>query len=133
MKQLACAVAVVALALTGCGGSFCDDSEDTGKSFYDKTKACPSLNDGSAYTAPTEAEKQQCEDDLKSCSDDDKKALSKFLDCVDALPTCTAATEQSFTNSFAGCALPLANISSACSGAIANETARKGFEMIRAH
>ncbi len=132
MNRLVCAFAVVSMALTGCSGSLCDEFDDSGKSLVDKVKACPSFDDVT-YTEPTEAEKEQCEQSLESCSDTDKETLNKFLDCVNDLPDCTAATEQSWGNQFLACAVPLANVSDSC-GAVAGGDAmvRKGLALSKA-
>jgi hypothetical protein len=125
MKRLASVFAVVSLAVTGCGGSLCDDLADSDKSFYDKTKACSSVNDGTPYKEPTEADFDQCESSIKSCTDADKDNIGKFNDCVNGLPTCTASTEESFTNAFAGCALThLSSITDACLKAAGQESIR---------
>jgi hypothetical protein len=131
MKRLACAFAVVSLALTGCGGSICDDFDDTSKNLVDKVDACPSFSD-ITYTEPTEAEREQCEQNLESCSDSDKEALNKFIDCVNDLPDCTAATEQSWSASFLACAAPLAGVSESCGALTDDEVVRKGLAMSKA-
>lgn len=126
MKRLVFAVALVSLSLTACSGSLCDDFDDTGKELVDKVKACPSFSDVT-YTPPTEAEKQKCEDSLKSCTDADKEALNKFIDCVNDLPKCEAASEQSFAASFLACAAPLQSVSDACGAVTSDGMVRKGL------
>jgi len=113
MKRLAGAFVVFSMALTGCGGSLCDDLDDHFKQFSDKTKACSSLYE--PYTEPTDAEFEQCEQDVKSCTDAEKDSIGKFLDCANGLADCTAATEQQFATSYVGCAQThLSNISDTC-------------------
>lgn len=133
MTRLVCAVAVAALALTGCSGSFCEDLDDTNKNLVDKIKACPNLSSGITYTEPTEAEMQQCENDFKTCTDSDKDALNKFLDCVNDLPDCTTSTEQSFSASFLACAAPLASVSASCGEATSDGLVRKGMALVKGH
>lgn len=130
MKRLIGAFAVVSLSLMGCGGSLCDDLADSDKDFYEKTKACSDYND-TPYTEPTDAQIEQCEQSVKSCTDDDKDKISKFNDCVADLPTCTEATQDQFTASFAGCALThLATISDACGNAVGGESVRQGMRVV---
>ncbi|KFE67718.1 hypothetical protein [Hyalangium minutum] len=131
MKRLIGAFAVVSLSLMGCGGSLCDDLADSDKDFYEKTKACSSFNDGTPYTEPTEAQLEQCEQQTKSCTDADKDKIRDFNSCVADLDKCTAATEQQFTNSFAGCALShLANISDTCLSSVGEDSVRQGARLV---
>jgi hypothetical protein len=130
MKKLACAVALFSLALTGCSGSLCDDFDDSGKTLVEKVENCPSF-DEVTYEEPTEAERQACEDSLEACTDSDKEALNKFIDCVNDLPECTASTEQSFAASFLACAAPLQSVSDACGAGSTDGAVRKGMAMVK--
>jgi hypothetical protein len=130
MKQLACAVAMVSLALTGCGGSICDDFDDAGKTLVEKVEACPSFDDVT-YEEPTDAEKEQCEKSIEACTDSDKEILNKFIDCVNDLDECTPSTEQAFSTAFLACAVPLANVSNACGEATDGDAIRKGMSMVK--
>jgi len=130
MKRLACAVAVVSLAMTGCSGSLCDQFDDSGKELVDKVKNCPSFSEVT-YEEPTEAERQQCETSLETCTDSDKAALEKFIDCVGGLDECTAATEQAFAAAFLACAAPLQSVSDACGAVTGDELVRKGMAVSR--
>jgi hypothetical protein len=132
MKRLVCAVALVSLAVTGCSGSLCDQFDDSGKDLVDKVKACPSFSQ-ITYTEPTEAERQQCENSLKACTDSDKEALNKFLDCVNDLDKCEAASEQAFAASFLACAAPLQSVSDACGAVTGDGLVRKGMAMVKGH
>jgi hypothetical protein len=126
MKRFVCAVALVSLAMTGCSGSLCDQFDDSGKDLVDKVKACPSFSD-IKYTEPTEAEKKQCEDSLKACTDSDKKSLEKFIDCVNGLDKCEAASEQQFAAAFLACAASLQSVSDACGAVTGDGLVRKGL------
>jgi hypothetical protein len=126
MKRLLCAVAVASLAMTACSGSLCDQFDDSGKDLVDKVKNCPSFKD-ITYTEPTEAEKKQCEDSLKTCTDSDKESLNKFLDCINDLDKCEAASEQSFAAAFLACAAPLQSVSDACGAVAGDALVRKGL------
>jgi len=113
MKRLAFAVVAVSLAMTGCSGSLCDDVDSANKDLADKVKGCSSFSE-ITYKEPTDAEREQCEKSVEACTDSDKEAIEKFLDCVSDLPACTNATEQQFGTSFLACANGVANISDAC-------------------
>jgi hypothetical protein len=131
MKKFASMFAVAALALVGCGGDdLCDDLSSTDKDFYEKTKACSALNDGSPYEEPTESDFDQCEEAVKSCSDSEKDKIKDFNECVSDLPTCTAATEDDFIAAFAGCALThLSGVSEKCGGSITEESVRNALRL----
>jgi hypothetical protein len=130
MTKLACAVALFSLALTGCSGSLCDEFDDSGKTLVEKVEDCPSF-DEITYEEPTEAEKKQCEDSLAACTDSDKEALNKFIDCVNGLDKCTASTEQAFANAFLACAAPLQSVSDACGAVTSDGMVRKGMAAIK--
>ncbi|HVG60230.1 MAG TPA: hypothetical protein VNA24_16855 [Hyalangium sp.] len=130
MKRLVCAVALVSLSLAGCSGSLCDEFDDSGKELVDKVKNCPSFSEVT-YEEPTEAERQQCENSLEACTDSDKEALNKFIDCIGDLPECTASTEQTFATSFLACAAPLQSVSDACGAVTSDGMVRKGLAMVK--
>jgi hypothetical protein len=126
-KQFACVFAVVSLALTGCGGSLCQDLADTSESLGEKAKAC-----GATPSDPiTEEEINQCEESLDSCTDSDKKALEDFISCLDELPTCSTANQSAFATSLLACIAKIENVSASCgdtsSGRIERQIARYGI------
>jgi hypothetical protein len=124
MKRLACALTVFSLTMMGCGGSLCEDVADTFTNIQDKVADCPSYN-GITFTKPTDAEIQQCEDSLSSCTDNDKKIMNAYIDCINGLPKCTASTEQSFSDSLVACAAPTANVSDACGATTSDSLPRQ--------
>jgi hypothetical protein len=120
MKRLAGAFVVMALALTGCGGSLCEDTADSLETLSKKAKPCgiaPS-------TPPTENEIKQCEDNLDKCTDADKKALGNFNDCIDKLATCSTDTQNTFGVAVLACAAYLENVSENCGTASTGTAAR---------
>lgn len=106
MKKLVGVLAVVAMALTGCGNT-CDELEDA-LSDFDK-KAAPCGNEPSTFNM------NQCENNVDKCSSEDKEALEKFADCLKDLPDCSTATEDNFNAAALGCAFSLAgSVSEQC-------------------
>lgn len=102
------------LALTGCGGSACDELAD-GSSELEK-KITPCLDAGETIE---KFNVNQCEAGIEKCSDAEKEAMSKFADCLADVPECSPATEQSFANSVAACALQLeGKVGDTCSTAV---------------
>ncbi|SEK92617.1 hypothetical protein SAMN05444354_10387 [Stigmatella aurantiaca] len=133
MKKLASMFAVACLVLAGCGGNdnedLCDDLSDSGKDLYEKSKAC---SDGEPYEEPTDADREQCEEAVKSCSDSEKDKIRDFGDCLSKLPTCTPATAESFSSSLLGCFLThLSGISEECGGSISDENVREAYRLSR--
>ncbi|SEU22856.1 hypothetical protein [Stigmatella erecta] len=130
MKKLASMFAVACLVLAGCGGDdVCDDLKDSSKDFYEKGKAC---SDGEPYEEPTEADIEQCEEAVKSCSDSEKDKIKDFGDCISGLSACTPATEDQFSAAFAGCILThLAAISEDCGVSIGDESIREAYRLSR--
>jgi hypothetical protein len=122
MKRLAFAFAVVSLALTGCGGSVCEDVADSFNSFIDKAKPCTS---GTTIDPITDADIKQCEENFdKSCTDSDKKALKAFTDCLDELPTCSASNQNTFVADTEKCGVELDKVSDACGSTTASSVSR---------
>jgi hypothetical protein len=116
MKKIMIGLAAAcSLALTACGGSQCDDIADASKHISDSTTACTSIH--SAYTEPTQAEKDSCETSLKSCTSDDKKKIDDFVSCINGLGTCKAGEEQSYSLQVVGCIGKITSVSDACGAA----------------
>jgi hypothetical protein len=129
MKKFASMFAVVALALAGCGGDgICDDLKGDSKDLYEKTKACSS----EPYEEPTDADVEQCEESIKSCSDSEKDKLQDFRECLLDLPNCTPATKDEFGAAFAGCAFThLSSVSPECGASFGGESVREGFRVLQ--
>ena len=133
MKWFVRALAVASLSMVGCGGSLCEDIADTGPSLKEKVADCPSYKDVT-FEEPTEAEIKQCEEDVDSCTDNDKELIGKFVDCINGLDKCVASNENAFNLSFAACAAPLENVSTACGNATSgqNSVVAKGLSYSKA-
>jgi hypothetical protein len=113
MKKMI-AVAVAALALTGCSKNYCDDFSDAGESFSNKYKACDTEGDAN-YTKPSDAQLKQCNESVeKDCTDADKEALEKAVDCLNDLPTCSASNKDAFQTGTLACYIGLINLSASC-------------------
>ncbi|WP_224241707.1 hypothetical protein [Hyalangium gracile] len=110
MKQWALAVAMVSVALTGCGGSECEDAVDTGKSVAKKAEACSEYSEliSEDYTVA------QCEEEIEGCSDDDQEKFEKWLDCMNALPTCTSGSSEDFGDAVFLCFSNMGELSPSC-------------------
>jgi hypothetical protein len=52
--------------------------------------------------------------DNSGCSDADRQKINDYASCVQALPSCTPATQSSWATSYENCAAPLEGISSNC-------------------
>lgn len=126
MKRLAGVVAVVSLALAGCGGSVCQDTADSYDTLNEKAKPC-----GATVVNPiTEAEINTCEDNLDKCSDSDKKSLEDFNDCVGDLAKCSPGGERTFDSAVDTCETYLDKISDTCTNA-AFSSARRSVARFR--
>ncbi|MBM7118502.1 hypothetical protein [Archangium primigenium] len=115
------AIAAVALALTGCSSNVCEEVADSSESLAKKFEPC---SDGSEspFTKPTEAEINQCKESVeKSCSDADKEALLKTVDCFNGIKACAKGSELTFLGALTDCANNQKNISEACQNALGND------------
>jgi hypothetical protein len=94
----------------GSSQSLCDRVDATRASLAEKAKTCPD--------APVRlVDKAQCEAALSSCTDVDKTALGKALDCMGQVGTCDPA--KSFDWVLASAACVVSNpLSQACQTAI---------------
>lgn len=116
MKKIMIGLAAMAsLTLTACGGSICDDLEDSSKSLADKGEACGlTVDDGDEVT---DAERDACKEATKDCTDDDKKQVDAFVDCLNDIKDCsdkTAAEQQAFGLSVVACASKITGLSASC-------------------
>jgi len=100
------------VAFQACGGSdnVCDRLEDLSK----KTGSCFASDDSDNEDVDTDT--TSCEQALASCTDADKEAYNKFLDCAEDVGDCKSGEEQAWAIKVAACAQDL-NISEACGGA----------------
>ena len=112
-------VAAFAVALAACGGSsptapasLCNDFTPTATSVQSKAAPC------SAGTTPvTLPSTQECTAALTQCNDADRQLLRNFLDCLNALPTCSLATATTFLDRINACTTPLGALTTACANA----------------
>lgn len=101
--------AVVAFQACGGGGNeICDRL----KSLGDKTGSCFATGGTDADTSDTTS----CETAFANCTDADKEAYGKFLDCAEKVGECKAGEEQAWAIEVATCAQDL-TVSDACSAA----------------
>lgn len=130
MKRLISAFAVISLALTGCGGSICEDFKDVSDELTEKARPC---SDGTTGTDDP-FDVQQCEADLAKCSDDDKKALEEYIDCLGDVETCEKGREDAFGGAVLACAFAAASkLSDACTSTVSQGIKRTaaGYSITR--
>jgi hypothetical protein len=122
MKRLACAFAVVSLALTGCGGSICEDFKDVSEDLEEKAAPC---SDGTNGGSNEEFNVQQCESDLAKCTDEDKEALEDYISCLGDVDKCEKGKEDAFGGAVLACAFSAAGkLSDACTSAVSQDVRR---------
>lgn len=130
MKRLISAFAVISLVLTGCGGSVCEDFKNVSEELSEKAKPC---SDGTTGTdEPFDV--QQCEADLAKCSDDDKKALEEYVNCLGDVDTCEKGKEDVFGGAVLACAFAAASkLSDACTSTVSQGIKRTaaGYSVAR--
>jgi hypothetical protein len=130
MKRLISAFAVISLVLTGCGGSVCEDFKNVSEELSEKAKPC---SDGTTGTdEPFDV--QQCEADLAKCSDDDKKALEEYVNCLSGVDTCEKGKEDVFGGAVLACAFDAASkLSDACTSTVSQGIKRTatGYSVAR--
>lgn len=130
MKRLVSAFAVVSLVLTGCGGSICEDFKDVSEELTEKAKPC---SDGTTGTdEPFDV--QQCEADLAKCSEDEKKALEEYIDCLGDVDTCVKGQEDIFGSAVLACAFAAAGkLGDACTATVSQGIKRTaaGYSVAR--
>ncbi|HVG60229.1 MAG TPA: hypothetical protein VNA24_16850 [Hyalangium sp.] len=130
MKRLVSAFAVASLVLTGCSGSICEDFKDVSEDISEKAKPC---SDGTPGTdEPFDV--QQCEEDLAKCSEDDKKALEEYVDCLGDVETCEKGKEDVYGGAVLACAFAAAGkLSDACTSTVSQgiKRAAAGYSVAR--
>ncbi len=110
MRILVIGVAMLALGAISCGSDsdLCSHLSSTAASIQTKGEDCGSPISVDGSTA-------DCEAHLGNCNDNDKTLLNNYLTCLDALPTCTTATETDWESQADACSSPLSGLSAACS------------------
>lgn len=98
------------VAFQACGGGS-DDICDRLKNLGEKTGSCFATDD--TGDTDTDADTASCEESLKNCTDADKDAYNKFLDCAEDVGDCKSGEEQAWAIKVASCAQDL-QISDAC-------------------
>lgn len=101
------AAALAALLLAGCG-SLCDRAEASAHAFTDKAMPCGATSPNARF------DRLACEASLGACSAADVKALTAYLDCLDALPACDPAKSAEFSAAVLDCASPMTGLSAGC-------------------
>jgi len=101
------ALPVLALCLaTGCADQ-CARGQDVSTRFALKASAC-GVSAGAAFDV------KACQASLASCSASELSQVDRYLDCLDALPTCTGETSASFSAKVLACANDMLAVRAAC-------------------
>src|SRR5262245_41522107 len=106
--------ALLLLAAAGCGNSnsssaTCDHIADVAAGLNPKYAACGTLG-----SIPFDRDACTRRFENSGCSDADRQKFNDFANCLDGLPSCTPATQNSWLSSLANCGLLLQNLSSTC-------------------
>jgi hypothetical protein len=81
--------------------------------------ASPASKQGSCTNGSiTPANKTSCDANASRCTADELKALTAYLDCYDAMPTCVVGKESDYASSLLACAAKSSSISAACNAAL---------------
>ena len=104
------------LTAAGCGNSnsnaaTCDHIGDAVAGLNPKYAACGTLG-------PIPVDKDACTRGFENtgCTDADRQKFNDWANCLEGLPNCTPATQNSWLTSFTNCTLLLQNLSSTCHG-----------------
>jgi hypothetical protein len=110
-KSLGLVIALIAIA---CGSDIdlCGKVNSAINGFTTKATPCYPTN---PPTFPFTA--AQCTLGLVRCTDADKRIITNFADCLNALPTCTVPTAQTWATQASACGASLNTVSAACRGA----------------
>ncbi len=108
MKCHALAV-LLAIGASACA-DVCARAEALNGEFRVKHRPCFSA--GTVREAPLDAE--QCRAATKACSPAEAATIDAYLACVEALPACTAATSQAWSEQFLACTAGMGALSPGC-------------------
>ncbi len=103
-------VVVIALVFIACGGSddLCSKLGTALNGFSTKATPCTQTPPAISFTAA------QCNATLARCTDADKRIISSFTDCLNALPTCSTATQTTWSNQVQTCVNNANTLSANC-------------------
>ena len=100
-------VVVGSFALTGCGGSLCDDFADTMNNMVEKAESCIPESQQGEFEEQLDQYIEECEEQYADASDAEKEkaeeALQKLDDCVDELDECSLDNIQEWGQDFSSC------------------------------
>lgn len=102
---------IIALAVIACGSSGDDICGNLGAAlngFITKATPCTQQPPVIPFTAA------QCNAALARCTDADKNLIKGLTNCLNALPTCTMATQAAWATQVQTCANNAATLSPAC-------------------
>jgi hypothetical protein len=103
---------VLAVLLSGCGGSACDRVDAAQKRFFGSSNQCSYSSGSSSVTVRTnQASLSSCNAALAKCTSADLQVLDGYTRCVEAAPPCTAGNEKAATDAYLSCVGQLITVS----------------------
>lgn len=113
MTRIALVTTLLLLAV-GCGNS--NSSSNTCDNLANALNALPGKYAACGTVPSVSFDKNACTTAFNNsaCSDADRQKINDFANCLQALPTCTVATQSSWATSYENCTTPLQSISSNC-------------------
>jgi hypothetical protein len=95
------------LGLTSACADRCERGQDGSTRFALKAHLCSS-SDAGAFDL------EACRASLDACSAGELSQVDRYLDCLDALPTCTGATSAEFSAKVLACANEMLSVRATC-------------------
>lgn len=105
--------AVVAVAVSGCGGSVCDRIDASVTRFFAGKTECAYMDGSTTVTVKkTTGSAMSCNSKVSACTAADQAILDKYVKCVEAAPVCSAGNEKAAGTAMTACAVELITIGS---------------------
>lgn len=105
MKTLTLALsAVLAVLLSGCGGSACDRVDAAQRRFFGSANQCSYLSGSTTVTVrPNQASLSSCTAALAKCTSADLQVIDGSTQCIEAAPFCAPGNEKVATDAYTAC------------------------------
>lgn len=107
----ALAVGLLGLACSSCA-DLCTQAQHTEANFQRRHSTC--FADGSLPTPAFDPSK--CDAAMRGCTKAEAAAVQQYLDCIDALPTCSVETRSTFNTDVLACTDALGQAGMHCFG-----------------
>lgn len=102
------ALAFMVSVLVSACGDVCARAGTVTSSFVKKESACVPTSEVVPF------DEDACATSLSACSSSDLGAIDTYLDCLDALPTCSSDDKASFSAKVLGCAGGMQSLAPGC-------------------